>query len=166
MQLRTSNKPIRTFAPVYHKQGKFGYGIERLSDTEYRAMRYNSCVYGHGYAEAILPDQDAALAWCQADIDTLLGQEPDEGSMPVINNLDPNKCKKSDPALNVNVNGSEFDETTMVYFGGVGVPTTYVGQARVKATFDPVNDPTGPIEVKVKKGSLLSEPAIFTIEVG
>jgi hypothetical protein len=65
--LRTTNRAIQRFEPVYHGKGKHAYGIKRIGNV-YRAYRMNSSRYtGMSAKQADHPTKAAALAWCQSD---------------------------------------------------------------------------------------------------
>jgi hypothetical protein len=74
--LYVSDKNVKRFTPVYNMPGQWTHGITRLGPTEYLAERRNRKRYQTEARSATFPDQASALAWCQADYNTVLRPDP------------------------------------------------------------------------------------------
>ena len=123
VELYTTDRHVRRFAPVYHRAGQWPYVIERRAPGQFIARRSNVPHYGQGGAGEIgFATKEEALAWCQADYDSVTGGG---AAGFALTSYSPNPITVG-YAGGVTVMGSGFDATTEFYFDGAQFDPSWV----------------------------------------
>jgi len=93
----------------------------------------------------------------------VIGKASDlEGSIPTITSLDPDSAETGSADITMTVNGTNFNEDSVIVFGQHDEPTTFISDTQVSTGVKPSLFAPATVPVAVRNGPAESEAVNFT----